>query len=341
MMGGVAATPSGSPKPTRDGFGEGLLELGKTNPKVVALSGDLEDSARAIWFKQQFPDRFFSVGIAEQDMIGAAAGLAMAGKIPFACSFAQFVTGKTVEQLRMAVCYQKLNVKIVGSHGGLSVGADGATAEALEEFSVLRSLPGMAIVAPCDAIEAKKAAIASADYPGPVYLRLGRAPAPVITKESDVFQIGRANLLRAGARPGDIEGRAGEDVTIIACGWMVDHSLKAADLLAQEGIQARVINLHTIKPIDRDMIIKAAKETGAIVTAEEHTVVGGMGSAVAEVVVQSQPVPMRFVGVKDRFGTSGDPMDLLKAFHLMPEDIAAAAKEVIKLKEITRGLIRS
>ncbi len=309
-------------KPTRDGFGEGLLELGKTHPNVVALSGDLEDSARAIWFKKQYPNRFFSVGIAEQDMIGTAAGLALAGQIPFACSFSQFVTGKTLEQLRLAVCYQKLNVKVVGSHGGLSVGADGATAEALEEFTVLRSLPNMTVIAPCDAVEAKKAAIASADYPGPVYLRLGRSPVPVITKASDVFQIGRANTLRSG-----------DDVTLIACGVMVHHALQAAEQLAKDDIQARVINLHTIKPIDRQTIVAAARETGAIVTAEEHTVVGGLGGAVAEVVVQEQPVPMRFVGVMDRFGTSGDPAELLKAFHLMPEDVARAAKDVLRLKQ--------
>ena len=312
----------GELKPTRDGFGEGLLELGKTHPNVVALSGDLEDSARAIWFKKQYPDRFFSVGIAEQDMIGTAAGLAMAGKIPFACSFSQFVTGKTLEQMRLAVCYQNLNVKIVGSHGGLSVGADGATAEALEEFTVLRSLPHMTVVAPCDALEAKKAAIASADYPGPVYLRLGRAPVPLVTKESDPFRIGQASVLRDG-----------DDVTIVACGTMVGHALQAAEQLSREDIHARVINLHTIKPIDRPRLLAAAKETGAIVTAEEHTVVGGLGSAVAEVLVQAHPVPMRFVGVQDRFGTSGDPAELLKAFHLMPEDIGLAAKEVLRLKQ--------
>ncbi len=320
-------------KPTRDGFGEGLLELGKTHPNVVALSGDLEDSARAIWFKKQYPDRFFSVGIAEQDMIGTAAGLALAGKIPFACSFSQFVTGKGLEQMRLAVCYQKLNVKIVGSHGGLSVGADGATAEALEELTVLRSLPNMTVVAPCDALEAKRAAIASADYPGPVYLRLGRSPVPVITKETDLFQIGRANVLRGGARPGDGIGRAGDDITIVACGVMVHHALLAAEALAKDDIQARVINLHTVKPIDRQTLIAAAKETGAIVTAEEHTVVGGLGGAVAEVLVQAHPVPMRFVGVEDRFGTSGDPADLLKAFHLMPQDLVKATKDVLRLKQ--------
>ena len=313
-------------KPTRDGFGEGLLELGKTHPNVVALSGDLEDSARAIWFKQQYPDRFFSVGIAEQDMIGTAAGLALAGKIPFACSFSQFVTGKTLEQLRMAVCYQRLNVKIAGSHGGLSVGADGATAEALEEIGHMRTLPYMTVLVPCDALEAKKAAIASADYPGPVFLRLGRSAVPAITKESNSYRIGEATVMR----PGD-------DVTLIACGIMVAHALQAAGQLAKEGIEARVINLHTIKPIDQATLIAAAKETGAIVTAEEHTVLGGLGGAVAEVLVQHHPVPMRFVGVNDQFGTSGDPAVLLKIFHLMPDDLVKAAKDVLRLKQNALG----
>ena len=313
-------------KPTRDGFGEGLLELGKTHPNVVALSGDLEDSARAIWFKKEYPHRFFSVGIAEQDMIGTAAGLALAGKIPFACSFSQFVTGKTLEQLRLAVCYQNLNVKIAGSHGGLSVGADGATAEALEEFTHMRSLPNMTVVVPCDAIEAKKATLACADYPGPVFLRLGRNPVPLITKESDPYQIGRANVLRSG-----------DDVTLVACGTMVAHALQAAELLAKEHVEARVINLHTIKPVDAETLIATAKETGAIVTVEEHTIIGGLGGAVAEIVVQTHPVPMRFVGVQDQFGTSGDPAELLKAFHLMPEDIAAATRSVLRLKHSVLG----
>jgi transketolase len=309
-------------KPTRDGFGEGLLELGKTHPNVVALSGDLEDSARAIWFKQKYPNRFFSVGIAEQDMVGTAAGLALMGKIPFACSFSEFVTGKALEQLRLAVCYQRLNVKIAGSHGGLSVGADGATAESLEELAHMRALPYMTVIVPCDALEAKKATVACADYPGPVFLRLGRSPVPTITKETDAYRIGQAIVMR----PGD-------DLTLIGCGVMVVHALQAAEQLAKEDIQARVINLHTIKPLDRATIISAAKETGAIVTAEEHTVLGGLGSAVAEVLVQHFPVPMRFVGVEDQFGTSGDPAHLLKAFHLMPEDIVKAAKDVLRLKQ--------
>ncbi len=308
-------------KATRDGFGEGLLELGKTHPNVVALSGDLEDSARAVWFKQQYPERFFSVGIAEQDMIGTAAGLAIAGKIPFACSFSQFVTGKTLEQLRLAVCYQQLPVKVAGSHGGLSVGADGATAEALEELAHMRALPHMTVIVPCDALEAKKATIACVDYPGPVFLRLGRAPVPILTTASDPYRIGQATVMRSGT-----------DVTIVACGVMVAHALQAADLLANEEVRARVINCHTIKPLDRATLVAAAKETGAVVTAEEHTVLGGLGGAVAELLVQTHPVPMRFVGVDDRFGTSGDPAELLKAFHLMPEDIVKAAKEVLRVK---------
>lgn len=320
-MGG-AGGGSMAGKATRDGFGEGLLELGKTHPNVVALSGDLEDSCRAIAFKKQYPERFFSVGIAEQDMVGTAAGLALAGKVPFACSFSQFVTGKTLEQLRMAVCYQKLNVKVVGSHGGLSVGADGATAEALEEFAHMRTLPYMAVVAPCDALEAKKAAIAAADYPGPVFLRLGRAPVAQITKDAEPFRIGEAVVMR----PGD-------DLTIAACGVMVGHALTAAEALAKDDIQARVINVHTIKPLDRATLAAAAKETGAIVTAEEHTVLGGLGGAIAEVLAQTHPVPMRFVGVEDRFGTSGDPAELMKAFKLMPEDIVRAAKDVLHLKQ--------
>jgi transketolase len=309
-------------KATRDGFGEGLLELGKTHPNVVALSGDLEDSARAIWFKNQYPERFFSVGIAEQDMIGTAAGLALAGKIPFACSFSQFVTGKTLEQLRMAVCYQKLNVKVVGSHGGLSVGADGATAEALEELTHMRSLPSMTVLVPCDALEAKKAAIAAADHPGPVFLRLGRAPVPQITKDADRFRVGEAVLMRRG-----------DDVTIAACGVMTGHALQAAEILAREDLKARVLNVHTIKPLDEAALVAAAKETGAIVSAEEHTVLGGLGGAIAELLAQRHPVPMRFVGVQDRFGTSGDPAELLKAFHLMPEDIVKAVKDVLRLKQ--------
>jgi transketolase len=222
----------------------------------------------------------------------------------------------------MAVCYQRLNVKIAGSHGGLSVGADGATAEALEEIGHMRTLPYMTVIVPCDALEAKKATIACADYPGPVFLRLGRAPVPQITKDSDPYAIGEAAVMR----PGD-------DVTIAACGVMVSHALQAAERLAADDIQARVINVHTIKPLDEHTLLAAARETGAMVTAEEHTVLGGLGGAVAELLSQHVPVPMRFVGVLDMFGTSGDPDDLMKAFHLMPDDIVRAVKDVLRLKQ--------
>ncbi len=308
-------------KPTRDGFGEALLALGAQNPCIVALSGDLEDSVRAKWFKDKFPERFFSVGIAEQDLIGTAAGLALAGKIPFACSFSAFITGKSWEQIRVAVCYQQANVKIVGSHGGLSVGADGATAEALEDVSIMRALPHMTVIVPADAPQAFAATVALTAHVGPVYLRVGRAPVPIVTAPEAPFVIGKATQVRDG-----------DDVTLIACGTMVAFSLRAAELLAAQGVHARVLNMATVKPIDVDAIRAAAQQTGALVTVEEHNVIGGLGSAVAEVVVQEQPVPMRFVGVHDRFGTSGNPDDLYKAFHVTPEDIAAAATALLKLK---------
>jgi len=236
-----------------------------------------------------------------------------------------------LEQLRVAVCYQQLNVKVAGSHGGLSVGADGATAEALEELAHMRSLPNMTVIVPCDALEAKKATLAAAKHVGPVFLRLGRNAVPIITRPEDPFAIGEAKTLREGSERRTNVQRS-EDVSLIACGSMVAQALAAAALLAKEGLAARVINLHTLKPLDKSTILKAAREIGAIVTAEEHSILGGLGSAVAEVVVQEHPVPMRFVGVMDRFGTSGDPADLFKAFGLMPEDIAQAARDVLRLK---------
>jgi len=308
-------------KATRDGFGEGLLELGKTRPEVVVLSGDLADSTRAQWFQKEYPNRFFELGIAEQDMMGAAAGLALSGKIPFACSFGVFATGRAWEQIRTSVCNMNLNVKIGGTHCGISVGEDGTTNEALEDISAMRCQVNMTVIVPCDAIEAKKATLASANLKGPVYLRLGRNPAPMVTRPEDPFTIGKANLLRDG-----------KDVSLLACGLMVHEALQAADLLAQEKIQARVINMHTVKPIDRDIIRSACRETGAIVTAEEHTVVGGFGSAVAEVVVEEHPVPMARVGILDRIGESGKPDELFEVFHLTAKDIVQAAHRVIQKK---------
>ena len=307
---------------TRDGFGEGLIELGRDNKDVVVLSADLTDSTRAAWFKKQFPDRFFGLGVAEQDMMGAAAGFALMGKIPFACTFGVFASGRAWDQIRVSIAYMNLNVKIAGTHGGISVGPDGATHQAVEEIALMRIIPNMTVVVPCDALEAKRATVEAAKLKGPVYLRLGRSGVPVITKAEDIFKIGKANTLREG-----------EDLSIFACGQMVSEALWAADELAKSGIKARVINLHTPKPIDRDAIIKAALETGAIVTAEEHTVMGGMGSAIAEVVVQSCPVPMKMVGMQNRFGVSGEPEELFKYFGLTAAEIVKAAREVLQMKK--------
>ena len=309
-------------KPTRDGFGEGLVELGGNRQDIVVLSADLTDSTRAGWFKKKFPERFFSMGVSEQDMICTAAGLAISGKTPFACTFGVFAAGRAWDQIRVSVAYMDLNVKIVGTHGGVSVGEDGPTHQAIEEIALMRILPNMTVIVPCDALEAKKATIASASCKGPVYLRLGRAKEPVITKEKDVFEIGKASVLKRGG-----------DVTIIACGHEVGESLIAHDILKKQGIDAGVINLHTVKPIDRETVVNAAKTTGAIVTAEEHLIAGGLGSAVSEVLARECPAPIEFIGVKDRFGESGSPSELFKFFELTAEDIAKAAKRAIKRKE--------
>jgi len=310
--------------PTRDGFGKALVELGRENKEIVVLSADLTDSTRAAWFKKEFPDRFFGLGVAEQDMIGTAAGLALCGKIPFACTFGVFASGRAWDQVRVSVAYMDLNVKIAGTHGGISVGPDGATHQAIEEIALMRILPNMTVVVPCDAVEAKKATIEAAKTKGPVYLRLGRSGIPVITKEESFFKIGKSNCLRDG-----------KDATIFACGQMVYESMLACDILAKEGIDVRLINMHTPKPIDRDAIIKAARETGGIVSVEEHTVLGGLGSAIAEVVVQACPVPMKMVGIQDRFGASGEPDELFKYFGLTPADIVKAARDVTSRK--TKG----
>lgn len=307
--------------PTRDGFGKGLLILGKENKDVVVLSADLTESTRAAWFQKDYPERFFGMGVAEQDMFGTAAGLALMGKIPFACTFGVFASGRAWDQIRVSIAYMNLSVKIAGTHAGISVGPDGATHQALEEIALMRILPNMTVVVPCDALEARRATVEAATIKGPVYLRFGRAPVPMITKEEDSFRIGKANVLREG-----------NDITIFACGQMVYEAMLACDELKREGISARLINLHTPKPIDRDAIIKAARETGAMVTVEEHTVLGGMGSAIAEVVAQAYPVPIKMVGVKDRFGVSGDPEQLFEHFGLTPKNIVIAAREALQMK---------
>lgn len=308
-------------KPTRDGFGEALVELGEKNKNIVSLCADLTDSTRAGWFREKFPERFFSFGVSEQDMYSAAAGFALTGKIPFASTFGVFASGRAWDQIRISIAYMNLNVKIVGTHGGISVGPDGATHQAIEEIGLMRILPNMAIVVPCDALEAKKATFECARRKGPVYLRLGRSSMPVITKEEDPFEIGHAVILK--------EGR---DAAIIACGYMVYESLLAHEELLKKNINARLINLHTPKPIDRDAVIKAAKDTGAIVTVEEHLVSCGMGSAVSELLSQEWPVPVEMVGIKDRFGESGEPEELRRHFKLTAPDIVKAVEKVLGRK---------
>jgi len=310
------------PTPTRDGFGEELVALGKVNPNIIVTSGDLEDATRAEYFKKEFPERFFNLGITEQDVIGTAAGLSTQGYVVFATSFAVFLTNRAYDMIRLDVCYNNSNVKIVCSHGGVTVGEDGASAQCLEDFAIMRVLPNMKVICPADYIEAKKATRAITKTLGPFYMRTSRAPLPIITKEEDDFVIGKANLLRGG-----------NDATVIACGVMVAESLSAADLLKQEGIDLRVVNMHTIKPIDVQTIINAAKETGAIVTAEEHQMAGGLGSAVAEVLGQHHPCPLEIVGVKDSFGESGSPAQLLAHYGLKDVNIVEAVKRVIQRKK--------
>ena len=305
---------------TRDGFGKALLDLGKSNKNVVVLSADLTESVRAHWFREKYPDRFISHGVAEQDMMGAAAGLALSGKIPFACTFGAFASGRAWDQVRISVAYMKLNVNIAGSHGGISVGEDGATHQALEEIALMRILPHMTVVVPADSEEAFEATKQAAGIPGPVYLRLGREKVPIMEKKPP-FKIGKASVLTEG-----------NDLTIIACGHMVCKTMEAADRLKAKNIQVRVINLHTPKPIDREAIVNAARETGAILTVEEHTIYGGMGSAVAEVVVEECPVPMKIMGIRDEFGISGAPGELFKYFALTEDDIEREAEALLAKK---------
>jgi len=307
-------------EPTRDGFGKGLLELGRKNKNIVTLSADLTDSTRAGWFKKEFPDRFFSMGVAEQDMMGTAAGLALCGKIPFACTFGVFAAGRAWDQIRVSIDYMNLNVKIIGTHGGVSVGEDSHTHQALEEITLMRVLPNMTVLVPCDSIEAKKATIKAAEWNGPVYIRLGRNPSPIITDEDDPFEIGKGVLVKDG-----------KDVTIVAWGQMLYEAMRAVDLLLKEKIDARVINLHTIKPLDKILLIKAAKDTGAVVTAEEHSIYGGLGGAVSEVLSKECPVPIKMIGTKE-CGQSGTPEELFKYYHLLAEDIVNVAKSVLKMK---------
>ena len=306
---------------TREAYGNALAEFGDKYDFVV-LDADLAAATKTGVFKKKFPERFFDCGIAEGNMITVAAGIATAGQIPFASSFAMFAAGRAFEQIRNSVGYPHLNVKIGATHAGITVGEDGATHQCLEDIGVMRTIPGMAIVNPADATEARAAVEWAINYNGPVYLRFGRMAVPVLfDKDTYKFEFGKGTTLADG-----------KDVTIIATGIMVDMALTARNMLAEEGINARVINIHTIKPIDRDIIIAAAAETGAIVTAEEHNVIGGLGSAVAEVVAETKPVPVLRVGTEDRFGKSGKVPALLEEYGLTPAAIVAKAKAAIALK---------
>ncbi len=308
---------------TRDAYGKALVELGKKNKNVVVLDADLAASTRTIKFGKEFPDRFFDMGIAEQDMIGTAAGLATCGKIAFASTFAVFGSGRAWDQVRVSVAYTRQNVKIVVTHGGITTGEDGASHQANEDLAIMRALPNLTVVVPGDAFEAEKLIKQAAEFYGPMYIRLSRSSTPLLHEDANFdFEIGKASILKPG-----------KDVTIIACGIMVDMALDAAEELTKKGIKARVVNMHTIKPIDKEMIIKCAKETGAIVTAEEHSIIGGLGSAVAEIVVENESVPMARVGIKDMFGESGSPKELLVKYGLTPQEIVRAAQNVVKRKK--------
>ena len=307
---------------TREAYGEILKELGEKHKDIVVLDADLSKSTKTAVFKKAFPERFFNVGIAEQNLMGIGAGLAASGKIPFVSTFAMFAAGRAFEQIRNSICYPKLNVKIAATHAGLTVGEDGASHQSIEDISLMRSIPNMTVIVPADAEETRKAVAFAATYDGPVYIRLGRMSVPDLFAADYTFELGKAVQL--------VDGK---DVTIIATGIMVASAKQAAEELAAAGISARVLNIHTIKPIDREAIIKAASDTGAIVTCEEHSIIGGLGSAVAEVVVENSPVPMERVGVMDTFGESGTPSSLLVKYHLTAEDIVIAAKKAVSRKK--------
>jgi transketolase len=308
-------------KDTRSGFGKGLMEAARKNSNVVALTADLTGSLKMDEFVKEFPERFIQVGIAEANMTGIAAGLAITGKVPFIGTFAVFATGRNYDQIRQSIAYSNKNVKIAGSHAGLTLGEDGATHQILEDIGLMKMLPNMVVINPCDFNQTKAATVAAAEYVGPVYLRFGRPNWPVFTPENQTFEIGKA-----------LKFEEGTDVSIFATGHMVWYALKAWEILKEEGISAEIINIHTIKPLDEAAIIASAVKTGAVVSAEEHNFHGGLGESISRVLVQNLPVPMEFVAVNDTFGESGDPEELLQAYHLGIIDIVNAAKKAISRK---------
>ena len=306
---------------TRDGYGMGLVELGEENDKVVVLCGDLTESTRSAGFREAYPDRFIQMGVAEQNMANVAVGLALNGKIPFVSTYAVFTPGRNWDQIRISGCYNNANVKYAGAHTGISVGPDGATHQAMEDIALTRVLPRMTVLVPCDVEEARKITHAAAAIVGPVYFRFARAGSPAFTSAKTPFKVGKAVVFRDG-----------DEVAIIAAGPIVHSALLAADRLIEQGVSARVINNPSIKPLDEKTIEQAARECGAVVTCEEHQVMGGMGSAVAEFLAVTYPVPMEFIGMHNSFGESGEPAELLKKYKMDAEAIAAAVKKVIKRK---------
>jgi transketolase len=308
-------------KPTRDGYGTGVIAAAEKDPNVVVVCADLTESTRNLDFKKRFPDRFIQVGVHEQFLAAGAAGLALGGKIPFITSYAMFCPGRAWEQVRTNIALNETNVKIIGSHAGISVGPDGATHQAIEDIAIMRPIPRMTIIAPCDAIEAEKATKAIAEWDGPCYVRFAREKTPVFTTEGTPFEIGKATTLRTG-----------KDVAIIACGPLVHNALLAAEELAEEGLDVMVVNSHTIKPLDEKAVVHAAETCGAVVTVEEHQITGGLGGAVAECLARTVPTAQEFVGVPDVFGESGAPTDLLRHFGMDVAAIKKAAKKAHKRK---------
>jgi len=313
-------------KDTRSGFGEALLELGKQNPDIVALCADLTGSMKMDAFAKAFPDRFFQTGIAEANMMGVAAGLTIGGKIPFTGTFANFSTGRVYDQIRQSIAYSNKNVKICASHAGITLGEDGATHQMLEDIGLMKMLPNMTVINPCDFNQTKAATQAIASYTGPVYLRFGRPKVPNFTPANGVFEMGKALLLNEGM-----------DVTILATGHLVWHALEAGKILEDQGFTADIINIHTIKPLDSSAVINSLKKTGCAVTAEEHMMNGGMGDSIAQLLVREYPVPMEIVAINDTFGESGKPEELMKKFGLDPEHIVRAALQVMARKEQFAG----
>ncbi len=307
--------------PTRNGYGDGLVELGKVDKRVMVLTGDLAESTRAHLFQKAYPERFVECGVAEQNMMGVAAGLALSGKIPFVSSYAVFVPGRCWDQLRVSVCYSNANVKIAGAHAGISVGPDGATHQALEDLAITRVLPNLTVVVPCDYLETKKATIALAKMIGPAYFRFTREKTPVMTVAKTPFKIGKANVMREGT-----------DVTIAACGPLVYEAMVAAKLLEKEKISVEVLNCHTLKPFDEATLVKSVKKTGCCVTVEEHQIIGALAGAASETLGRNYPVPIENVGMPDSFGESGEPDELLAKYGMKAKDIVAAAKKVLKRK---------